>query len=62
MECPKCKAKMKCKDTRHGKDEMYRLYRCDNCGNVVYTVEFVVEFYGDFLERWDQASRWRKKT
>lgn len=56
MKCPNCGEKLWAKDVRHSPegDETYRLRYCEECGEVVYTSEFIIEKTDSFMELWRQ--------
>lgn len=59
MKCPNCGAKLYVADSvplPEG-DEMYRLRFCKECGEFVYTTEFIVQKTDAFMKSWYENHR-----
>lgn len=59
MKCPNCGAKLYVADCVHmpDGDEVYRLKHCKECGETVYTGEFIVDKTDSFMKMWDENHR-----
>ena len=58
-----CGSKVRCLDTRPSTtnpDEVYRLFKCLECGALIYTVEKKANITDDdFREKWEASARWK---
>ena len=68
MNCIKCGAKTKVKDTRHALDVsnmfdpiIYRQRVCPKCNHIMYTIEFEVDNDEKFTREYRRANRVRYK-
>lgn len=65
MYCPICKNKTRIIDNVSDKDHnnYYRKHRCDECNNIFYTIETIVEAEDlkYFKKLWKKHHRWNNK-
>ena len=63
MNCPHCNTKTTVIETRHDDTEgtTYRQRQCKVCGSYVYTKEQEVAVDMNFIRKWDDISRWKKR-
>ena len=59
MKCPNCGAKLFVADNvpLPSGDEIYRLRFCKECGEIVYTTEYIVEKTDSFMKSWTENHR-----
>lgn len=60
MKCPKCMGKLTVTDTTYVNNDIYRRRKCTVCGNILYTIEFVVEYDDMFKKEWNKNHRSNK--
>lgn len=60
MTCPKCGGKLMVLDNVKNTDEneIYRRKVCNECGDVLFTVEYEVESNEEFKKTWNKYSRY----
>ena len=59
MICIKCNEKLYVKDVRpdHDTGEIYRLYKCKQCGATMYTIEFETDKDNNMVKTWRKLNR-----
>ena len=65
MKCPRCYRRAKVIDTLlvDETNDRYRRYKCDTCGTLFHTIEFVIEYDKSVSEAWrvKNTAKLRKK-
>ena len=59
MTCPKCNGKLIMLDNSHNDElnETYRRKKCSDCGHVIHTTEFEVDWDETFKKEWSKYYR-----
>lgn len=62
MKCPKCGGKLYIEDNVNNEitGEIYRRRRCCECNDIIYTIEFEVEFDEMMAKTWGKFYRKHK--
>lgn len=59
MNCSECGGDTRVTDTNYNEtaNERYRRRKCKDCGRVIWTIEFEVEFDDRYQEQWRSCAR-----